>query len=132
MVDANDGGNDNQILEAEIIVYCFEDAPSDTPAAPATEPTKDAVPLTKQLGQVAPGCACAHDPQDTLDEQAVVATRRTFLVGPPDDQWRDPLLRRVAQNQLIHPAQGRFPKGSLESRFSLRWNPYSPQELVVL
>ena len=39
-----------------------------------------------------------HNPQHTLDEHAVIAPCRALLVGPPDNQRRDPIPLPIAQH----------------------------------
>jgi hypothetical protein len=53
--------------------------------APAIEPTGDGADWTKALGQIAPGRTCAQDPQNAVQDGAVV------VVGP---SCRRPLGRQ--------------------------------------
>src|SRR6516165_5642125 len=68
-----------QLLHDRLEHACF---------APAIEALKDAVPVAKTLGQVAPRSARLGDPQDRIDEQAIVlgGRARVAKTGAP---WRD-------------------------------------------
>ena len=72
---------------------------------PSAEASEHAVPIAKRLRKIAPGRAGAHDPQHTFHEHPIVASGRTFLVRPTNDQRSHPLPRRIAQNQPLHHTQ---------------------------
>src|ERR1700756_2293544 len=110
-------------LERRITGHRVKDAPPHALAAPSAEAPEDAVPFTEHRRQVAPRRPRAHDPQHALDEHPVVPSRRALLVGPTDDQRRNPPPRPIAQHQTIHHTQDRLPKSSLESRFARLENP---------
>ena len=50
-----------------------------------------------------------HDPQHTLDIHPVIAPRRASLIQTTNDQRRNPVPCRIAQNQPVHNAQDRLP-----------------------
>src|ERR1700682_6247266 len=110
-------------IEVRIIGHRLEDAPPNTLDAPSTEASEHAVPIPKRLRKITPGRARTHDPQYAFHKHSVVASGRTLLVRPADDQRCHPLPRRVAQNQTIHHTQGCLPKNSLESCFPPNGNP---------
>jgi hypothetical protein len=70
-VGADDGGVQDEPLEVFVLEVPEELAP-DALARPAVEPPPDGVPVAEAFGQVAPGRAGLGDPQDGVDEQAVV------------------------------------------------------------
>src|SRR5260370_41008413 len=123
LVSADNGGIDDEILEVWIVRHSLEHPPPDAFSAPPAEPPKHAVPFSERLGQVTPRRACAHDPQNPLDEHSVVASGRTLLVRSTDDQPTNRLPLVIVQHQPIHHTQSTPPKGNLESWIARIGNP---------
>ena len=66
-----------------------EDPPPDAVLSPASEAVEDRVPRVEMLGQVASGGAGAVDPQDGVEEAAVVAGGATGVVDLAGEQVLD-------------------------------------------
>ena len=54
------------------VLQCLEDPLPDPRAGPAIEPAPDRIPGAQALGQVPPGGAGLGDPQDGVDEEAII------------------------------------------------------------
>lgn len=57
---------------------------------PAVEPPPDTVPVAEALGQVAPGGPCLRDPEDSIDEEAIILGDLPMLAGLPGQEVFDP------------------------------------------
>src|SRR5262245_48403960 len=89
-VGADDGGVEDEPLQILVLEGAEELAP-DALARPAAEAPEDGVPVAEALWQVAPGGAGLGDPQDGVDEQAVVLGGDTRLSCPSGQQVFDAL-----------------------------------------
>src|SRR4029078_8481464 len=78
-----------------------EELTPDALARPAVEPAPEGVPLAETFGQVAPGGAGLGDPQDDVNEQAVVLGGDTRLSCPSGQQVLDALPVLVADRVAI-------------------------------
>jgi len=70
-VGADDGGVEDQPLQVRVLQGLKHDLPGAL-LGPAVEALPDRVPAAEALRQVAPGGAGLGDPQDRVEEQAVV------------------------------------------------------------
>jgi hypothetical protein len=74
----------------------------DASALPAVEAARDGAPRTIPFGQISPGSASTEDPEEAIEDRAVV------MGGSPDlrflgwEQWLSPLLLRVGQISSVH------------------------------
>jgi hypothetical protein len=73
LMGAHDRAVEDQILEVRVIRDGGEEALPNALLAPAAEPAKDAVRITKTVWQIPPWRTGAGDPQHGFDEQAVVS-----------------------------------------------------------
>jgi hypothetical protein len=86
-------------FEVRIVGQRGEEALPDTTFAPPIEAHENAVPLAKNLRQIAPRRAGAGDPQHRLDEHPVVGARPAGVLRLANAQLLDALPLPLAQNQ---------------------------------
>src|SRR5262249_47279457 len=106
-VGADDGGVEDEPLEILVLKLPEELAP-DALERPSAEAFPDGVPVAEAFGQVAPGGAGLGDPQDGIDEQAVVPGGDPRLSCSTGQQVSDALPLLVADGVPV-------PHGSLLS-----------------
>ena len=74
----------------------------DASALPAVEAASDGAPRTIPFGQISPGSASTEDPEDPIEDRAVI------MGGSPDrgllgwEQWLQPLPLHVSQIASVH------------------------------
>jgi hypothetical protein len=71
LVGANHRTIDQQPFQVRILEFSEQPFPNPFPG-PAVESPPHAVPVAEALGQVPPGSAGFRDPEDRVDEQAII------------------------------------------------------------
>src|SRR5262249_11546808 len=114
-VGADDGGVKDEPLQV-VVLQRGKDLLPDALLGPAIEAPPLAVPLAQTLGQVTPGGAGLGDPQDGVEELAVVTGDLAMLAGPTRQQVLDTfpvgVRDRVAVAHVL-PSVGEFRAPSL-------------------
>jgi hypothetical protein len=79
-----------------LLLQSREQVREDSGALPAVEANRDGAPRTIPFGQIAPGSASSEEPEEPIEDRAVV------LGGSPElrflrwEQWLQPLPLRVS------------------------------------
>jgi hypothetical protein len=82
LVGANDGTIEQQPLQVSILEFSEDAFPHPFPG-PAVETPPHAVPVAEALEQISPGSPSFRDPEDCIDEEAIILgcdTGITFLL----------------------------------------------------
>ena len=74
LVGANDGAIEQQPFQVGILEFSEDAFPNPLPG-PAVESPPHAVPVAEALGQISPGSPGFRDPEDCVDEQAIILRR---------------------------------------------------------
>jgi hypothetical protein len=74
----------------------------DAGALPAVEAARDGALRTIPFGQISPGSTSAEDPEDPIEERAVVMGESPDLRFWGWEQWLQPLPLRVGQISSVH------------------------------
>ena len=109
LVRAHNGGVDDQVLEVWMFDQCTENTLPNALLGPSAETLENTVPVAEFLREIAPRCAGSRDPENRIDEQAIIFTvpssvscfTRKKLFDPPPlpvskfspNQDRPPQLR---------------------------------------
>lgn len=116
-VGANRRAVDEDFFEVSIGSHHLEQTLPDTVLVPAGKPHVSRMPASKFWRQITPRCAGAQQPQDGLDEQAVIRCGDTFVPEFAGQVVLDPLPRVVPQNLPSH-----LPISSMSWADSLNFN----------
>lgn len=100
-VSANDRGIEHHPFQVRVLQRVKDSLP-DALLGPATEPLKDAVPLTESFRQVAPRRSRPHDPQHGVEEQPIVLATATCITRFSRQQVLQPLPLLVRQLKPPH------------------------------
>ena len=125
LVDPDEGGLDEGVLEIRVAGEALEDPFEDALHGPSAEALEDRVPVAEPLVEVAPGRARAGDPQHGFEEAAVVVSGAARVADFAGEQGRDALPLFIAQHVSV---QGSPPWASLEADFTLQEKPLQPLE----
>ncbi len=77
LMGADDGGVDDEVFIVRTFTQLIENTLPNAVLRPSAETLEHAVPITKLAGQIAPRCSRAGDPENAIDEAAVI------LAAPP-------------------------------------------------
>ena len=80
-MDANQGGVEHEVLVLAVGCQHLKDALPHTGFGPTREAGVDALPFAVSLGQVMPVRTGAQNPQNTMDEQAVISAVAAWITG---------------------------------------------------
>jgi hypothetical protein len=105
LVDANDGGVDEDFAKLPISGQFGKYAMPDTGTRPARKSLVRAVPAPKLRWEVSPRTAGARDPQHCLDKQAVVCAAAAGIAALTWQQALDPIPLFIAELLAHHPPQ---------------------------
>jgi hypothetical protein len=131
LVSPHDGGVDDQVFEVRIVGQHGEEALPDTTFAPPVEAYENAVPLAKNVQQIAPRRTGAGDPQHRFDEHPIVRADTAGVFRLANTQPLDALPLGVAQNQPYLLTQDCLLRiCSLESQIDSAVNPDCQQGLA--
>src|SRR6185312_8071425 len=101
------------MVEQSLVVRFVEQRSDDTDpgaiATPGIEAAEHRLPRPVVLGEVTPGRPGAEDPEDAVDDRAIVAGRSACLAGasPLREQRGDPVPPRIGEFVAAH---GGLPK----------------------
>jgi len=101
-VSANDGAVEKRadVIDLDVELQLLEQPLPDATCRPAAEPVVDGLPRPVPLGNVTPGGARLHAPDDRVDELAVAALRRRATPGW--DERLNQLPLRFAELVSVH------------------------------
>src|SRR5580700_8313180 len=126
----DNGGVDQDVFEVRLIRHSGEQAVPYPGLGPSREANEVAVPIAKNLRQIAPGCACPGKPQHRFHKKAIVGAAAPAITYLAWQLWRHPLPNVIFQHETNrHPS---LSKKELESDFSLRRYPKCQRPLSRL
>ena len=102
----HDGAVEVDLLKIGLFAQDFENVLPGVFVRPAREAHIDAIPRTKFVRQVAPWTACAGQPQNGLDKQAIVGATTTTVTCFALQQRLDSLPLIITQQHSQHPRLG--------------------------
>jgi len=117
-VDFDDGGVHHGVFHIRFIAAGLEDLYEDIGLAPVAEAPKSRAPVAEMGRQIAPRAARAHNPQNSLDEQAIIKATAPGVRHLAKAMGLNLRPLGVCQNIAIHP--------KLESHRSSFVNPHTP------
>src|SRR5512139_2016946 len=121
-VDFHDSRIDDGVFHIGRIRDSVEEALPHIRFHPVSEPRVDCAPIAAGFRQIAPGASGAHNPQNRLDEEAVVLAAAARVTGLAQTQRLHLRPLSVGQYESFHQ--------KLESWTSPNGNPESQQALV--
>jgi hypothetical protein len=101
-VGTNQSGIEHQILVVGIACEIFKNPLPHAAFRPPREPFVDALPVAIPLRQIAPASAGAQHPQNTVDEQTIVAAGASRITRLARKQGGDPPPLDIGQFVPLH------------------------------
>ena len=123
-MDLDDGGVDHGIFHVRLVRAGFEKPNENIGFDPTSVSREDTVPLAEEGRQIAPWAASPHDPKNSFDKEAIVASTSSRVRRFTRTMWFNLRPLGVSQHESFHQ--------KLESRSSPTWNPEYQQALAVI
>jgi len=114
-VDLDDGGIHHGVFHVWLVRDGIEKPLEDVGFHPVAEALEYSVPFAENGWQIAPGTACASNPKNRFDKQAVVGSNASSIARLAQAMRRHLRPLGVSQNKSLHPP--------LENTLNPQWKP---------
>ena len=84
------------------VLECLEHSFPDPLGGPSIEPLPDRTPKPEPLGKVTPGCPCLGNPENRIDEEAIVLGGYTGVAGLPGQEILDAIPEFIGYFMATH------------------------------